>query len=512
LTGASAGPAPARGPALGYAGGALLLAAAGFGWSAAATIGEWDEAWFLQVVARVRAGETLYQDVFYGATPLGVGLGVAATSVFGVEIGAVKAARVACLVASALLACRIAWRLTGSHRYAPFLLGAALLYAPPDPEALYTPLAETLLLGCAALALAPAPRPIAAGLCAGLCLATKQNTGALALVALLAALPLGAPAPARAIAGRGLRAASAGAAVVLLVLLPVAWAGALPAFADLALWNKRAYLALAGVPFANGLRALGAAAGAWREEGGLARFFALQAFALPLVAAALVPAALARARDAERRALAIVVLFAGAALASALPRADLAHVRHAVPALLVLVVASWAVARRGARGWARGVETLAAIWLVTGLVAALVETARPPLRGERVWSTLPHMRGALLHPAHERALRAQGAALASAPDTLIVSPRAGLLYLLSGVRNPTPYDWPGRTSLGSRGESGLIERIARGELASVCLDSGAWPFRPRALEDAVRQHLAPAAELGPCTLYRPAAGAPEGTR
>jgi len=58
-------------------------------------------------VARVRAGEVLYREVFFGATPLALGLGVAASSLFGLEVAAIKAARVACFVASALLACRL---------------------------------------------------------------------------------------------------------------------------------------------------------------------------------------------------------------------------------------------------------------------------------------------------------------------------------------------------------------------------------------------------------------------
>ena len=38
-------------------------------------VNPYDEAWFLEVIARVRGGEVLYRDVFFSATPLSVDLG-----------------------------------------------------------------------------------------------------------------------------------------------------------------------------------------------------------------------------------------------------------------------------------------------------------------------------------------------------------------------------------------------------------------------------------------------------
>ncbi|HSJ99467.1 MAG TPA: hypothetical protein VLC53_20490 [Myxococcota bacterium] len=506
--GASQRPGRARARALADAGAGVLLFAAGLAWSAAAGIGTWDESWFLQVVARVRGGEALYREVFFGATPLGVALGVTATGALGVEAAAIKAARVACFVAAALLAGRLSVQLTGRRRYVPFLLGACFLYAPPDPKALYSPLAEVLLLGCASLALARRPLPIAAGLCAGLCLAAKQNTGALALAALVATLPFAAPAPAPELLRRGARLLGACAAALLLALLPVAASGALAAFADQGLWGKQAYLARAGIPFGDGLRALVEAAGRLHADGGLARFFVLQAFALPFAAALAALAAVPRASVDERRGLLVAGAFAAAALASAFPRADLSHVRHAVPALLVLAIAGWDVARHGAPRWARPVEWAAAIGLAIGLAALVAGAAAPIARGERVWSTLPHLRGALLDPQRHRQLHEQGRELAEAAgaEAFLVSPRAGLLYLVSGVRNPTPYDWPGLTSMGRRGEVEVIDALARGALRTVCLDPRDWELRAPRLERAVREHLVPVAELGACTLYRAPGG------
>jgi hypothetical protein len=189
---------PKRPAAAWLAAGIALFAVAGL-WNLASGIRPTDETWFLQIVARVGGGEALYREVFFGTTPLAVWLAAGVTAVAGLEVGVTKALRVACFVGSALLAAQLVVRTTGRPALAVLLLGAGLLFAAPDAKALYSPLAELLLLATASLGVrayrdvradAGIERPgrwIAPGLTAGLCLATKHNAGAFVALALAAA-------------------------------------------------------------------------------------------------------------------------------------------------------------------------------------------------------------------------------------------------------------------------------------------------------------------------------------
>ena len=50
----------------------------------------WDESWFVQVVARMRAGDVLYRDISYGAGPLPAYASEAVTYLTGIDVLAVK--------------------------------------------------------------------------------------------------------------------------------------------------------------------------------------------------------------------------------------------------------------------------------------------------------------------------------------------------------------------------------------------------------------------------------------
>jgi hypothetical protein len=490
-------------------------------WNLAAGINLWDEGWYLQVIARVRAGEVLYRDVYFGPTPLSVQLSVLATQAFGVEIGVVKGLRVLCFAASTLLACRLAYQVTGRHRYAPGVIAACLLYAAPDPKALYTPLAETLALATSSLALAwrqarlAADREdawhatrllVAAGACAGLCFATKQNVGALALAALAATIALTRRAGPTALARRLVALGLAFSAAVATVLAPLVVEGALGRLIDYGVIGRRSYLEHSGISYFKGLRALARAtrrlltAG---DPGGF--FFERQAFLLPFLAVALLPIAVRSADREQRRVLAITACFATASFATAFPRADPSHVIHFVPAVVVLLVASWHLCggTRGGRR-ARAIELFAMAWLGLGLAVTFGHALAPVVRGERVWSSLPSFHGALLEPHSLRHWQQRAPQLAAAfgEEALIVSPRAGFLYLVTGARNPTPFDWLSVNNVDGRDEAELIGAIARGAIPVACVDPEDWGLNPRRLEQAIRDHLERVADLGPCVLYR----------
>ena len=52
----------------------------------------------------------------------------------------------------------------------------------------------------------------------------------------------------------------------------------------------------------------------------------------------------------------------------------------------------------------------------------------------------------------------------------IISLAAGFYYLTTGVRNPTPYDYPAPSAFGLKGEAQLMDALRRREISEVCLD------------------------------------------
>lgn len=506
-------PGRAAGPWL--AAGVVLLGLAGF-WNLAAGIRPTDEAWFLQVVARVHGGESLYRDAFFGTTPLAVWLAAAVTSIAGLEIGVAKALRVGCFVGSALIAAQLVIRTTGRPALAALLLGAGLLFAAPDPKALYSPLAELLLLATAGLGLrayretradAGAARPgrwLAPGLTAGLCLGAKHNAGAFVALALAAAALL-AGGPPRAVAQRILAMTGAAAAPLVVIALVLASAGAIAAFVDQGFTGKVIYLEHAPIPYGDGLRALAAALRIVEDGRSLAPVFPLQAFLLAPAVALLGVAALIRSAGAPRREFIVLALFVVASFATVFPRADHGHLVHAVLALLVLGACAWGHVRSALPARAAiATEVALGLWIAVGLVVVFVDAAGPIVRRELVRSTLPRLGGALIAREAQETVGEQARSMASelGPEAFIVSSRAGFWYLVTGVRNPTPWDWPGVTSMGTRGQDEAVARIVRGEIANVCLDTRDWGLNPRRLEEAVAAHMERVRDLGPCVLYR----------
>ena len=80
---------------------------------------------------------------------------------------------------------------------------------------------------------------------------------------------------------------------------------------------------------------------------------------------------------------------------------------------------------------------------------------------------------------------------------------AGFYYLLSDVRNPTPYDFPLATAFGRTGQEELVARIRRGEIAAVCLGfSRGGDLTPRPVVDAVRTTMKPGLPMPLCRVYR----------
>ncbi|MDW8186262.1 MAG: hypothetical protein RMM07_13530 [Anaerolineae bacterium] len=486
----------------------------------AAGINRGDEAWFLQVLRRVAAGERLYGDVFYGAGPVAVYVALPGIYLFGVEVIVVKAVVAGGYAAALLLGARALQRLGVPLGFRLLFLAANLILAPPPAAATYQTLANTFLMAAFDATIAAqrsrlparrAARQRLAGAWAGLAFATKQNIGGYALIAALLAIALEST--------RGERwqqiAGTIGAFLLagLLPFLPVVLEGSLPQFIDYGLTNKTTYLQLSGIPyhegiqsFIQGLRSLSLRS-TTEQVLGVVQF---SAFLLPFVLLAMGPALFPGLDAEQRRRGSVVALFAGAAFLGVFPRADYAHLIYAVPALLVMGM--WMLAEgwtrlgdRWGRGFRWGTASLVAIGVIGLLTAVLVRVPIRALQGRLVVSDLPHFRGVLIEPALQESVKRDIAALNalhSEKPVFFLHPYAGFYYLLTELPNVTPFDFPLATAFGRYGQEEVIAAIQTGRIQSVCWERWDWILRPAQLEDFLTRHLRPSGRVGPCVLFR----------
>ena len=471
-----------------------------------------DEAYFLHVVNRVLSGEVLYRDVEFPATPLSVYALAGLAALLGREVLVLKLTAAAIHAATALVWLRVDRQLGGAARPGVAMI-AAMALAHPSPEALYTPLAMLLLAAAVSAGLdlregRPGSAALA-GAAAGLAFAAKQNVGGLALAA---AVALAWPAIRRRRAAATLLGAFAASAVV--PLLPSWTAGAGGGLLEYGFstkgeyltaarigWTKTAVEATGALARARGLRAAGEAAwDVWTL--------------LPLVAVAFTAAGLVRGGGRMRPGsvlgrdgVAVAVLL-GAALASTYPRMDAAHLSHAVPAAVVAI--AWAV--RTARRWRPrlGLDLQrGAVACTYGMAAVALPAAALRLRSpDFTYSARPGLRGVRVAVAVEADLARLRRGFAGEPAAawFHLSPRAGLYYLATGGRDPTPFDYPAASALGRDALSVLEGRLGRD--AAVCVDEPRLAalrparIRPVALEHWVQAHFDRGPDLGACTVYR----------
>ena len=492
--------------------GALTLVGALYSFSGVNTR---DEAWFLQVVSRVSGGDVLYRDVFFGSTPLSVWLALPLVALFGAQVAWIKLVVVGALAATLGLVVWIARGLGAGAAVSLLLAAAVLAFSPAQRGSLYQPLATLFLLACLAAALAwmrASPRAwawaLAGGAAAGLGFASKQNVGLYALAALLAAIPLAGARDRLRDAGLALAGFVVAAAIPL---VPVAATGGSGALVDYGFTNKGAYSDLGAVGYLEGFRmesvdvrellaggeVIDAVPPAYR-----AALYLIVPATLVLLVVAFVGA-----RGVERRRVEVVGLFAVAATAAIFPRADGTHLSYVAP---VLLLAAWYALDLLLRGRSQGRLTAVALALALAVVPGVAALAAWPVLQavdrDAHLSTLPHMRGVLFDPARERRIGRTADSLAEAGTggaLFLATPEAGFYYLVSGVENPTPYDFPLATAFGRTGQAELTERIRAGGIDAVCLGyRRLGDLTPWLLVHAVKTSLEPAERTAACRLYR----------
>ncbi len=486
----------------------------------------WDEAWFLQVVTRLSEGEVLYRDVFYGTTPLAAYLGSGLVALFGSELVVMKLAGIACIAGTFLLSLRIARQL--QTPLSPVVFGAAVFLVELPYTFGYTILATMLMVATLAALLSWHARMEAGrgssvrwllltGALAGACLATKHNVGALtgaaAAVSVLVLLHWDRRPSARESMASLATVIAPMAVVPLALMVPVLLGGGLPAAVDYTIVSKFGYLENAVLSYEAGFNmSLGALLPDAHVTFGTV-LHGVQAgrpwvYLLPPAAALAAAWAWWQRPKAFRGAGFALVLFAAAAVASILPRADQSHFTVIAPLLLVAVgyLARGALPRATGSLLGLGCVALAGVMMVTAPLL-WVRT------GSQV-STTVHVGGVVMAPGYESQLLDRAREIRTATGggaTFYLFPEAGMYYLLTGVHNPTPYDFPLRTAFGTEGTRLLTEELERGEIASVCLDRtwgmpgplpGPFPeLQPVELATWVRQKMTYVATLAACDLY-----------
>jgi hypothetical protein len=443
-----------------------------------------DQAWYVQLTSRVLHGAVPYRDVFVNTTPLALYMTTAVAWAFGSSYLALAAAVDLIFAAIVVGMARLAAQLGIGRRGRVALVLAAFAYIWTQVHGTpYSPLAYLLLLGCLSATLAWAQARerrvplIAAGVAAGLCLMAKQNVGALAVLALVGAIVVAdAGASARVTARHVALALAAAAGAAALVFLPVAIAGGTSGFVHDAFLDRTRYAAEAGTSYFSSFgHWVGSVFGGELPGGRVSTLFLGLAHLFPVVAAAALGAVL-WSRPGLRRRAAILALFSAAAVAGMYPQFS----EHFGDANVVLLpVIAFAVKALG-RGLAPRIR-LAALagcvaWCAVGMAASIAIYAKRSLGGDPVVSSTPHFGGIPVDRAAEEALGRQAGSLADLEarhgPVFLLTPAAGLLYLASGVSNPTRFDLPLPSDLGDRGERRVIGDIAAGRIRSACVAEG----------------------------------------
>jgi len=503
-------PAVRRSTTLARAGGFAALFVLGLAYSTGA-FDRFDEAWFLQVVARVRGGDALYRDVWYGSGPLPVYLTEAVTWLVGVEIIAVKLVVVAAFAASALLAWLIARRL-GIGAVAALAVVAAIAYfSPAIPLSAYGPLSEPFVLATLLAALAWVERPstlaaVAGGAAAGFAFSSKQNVGAYVLAALLVVFAVQQRRQLRGAAQPFALALAGFLGAAFLALLPTLATGGLGTYIRRGFTGKTTYVHYSSLTYSNALHSYFRSLGQIHTEAAGEAAYWATGILLPLLAAAAFLAIVPAWRRLDRRAVPVLT-FALVGFASLYPLGDAPHVVNAAgPLVIVCAYALHVWLPRVPRVAARAVVAALAVWLGVAVLLSLARPLRLARSGAAELSTLPHIHGTFVETSKQDEFRSEARMLAASAQRLdgplfLLMPDAGFRYLTSGLRNPTPYDYPIVTTFGPHGQDEVFDDLVSGRIRNVCYGWWTAGLVPTKLVTYVRTRMKPGRDLGPCTLY-----------
>jgi len=465
-----------------------------------------DEAWFLWVAVRANSGTPMYRGVYFVTTPLSMWLMQAGVWAFGAHVSVERALASACFAASLALVWVIAARL-GVPKAARVVIGAGLFLggAPATHfTSVYSMLAVTMSLG-AMLALSGsiaareagssgAAGCVTTGVLCGAAFAAKPNVGVVAMLAAVASLILSDRWSDR--HGGGLRRVVAACGLgfggaVAVTLLPFVINGTLGNLVgDVVVGKGSSYLSVEAFGY-----------------GGATQILLLGAIAFSV-------AGMCRAPTATRRAMIAPCAFVLVGFVVAAPDFRSQHVTEAFP-LLALSGAMLAAAHTAnpivpGRLGRRAVAS-AAMVAVVGVAVMGWWAHRPPVHGRDtvVAERAAYFSGSLTTQASEQQVGADLTELRrdTGGTVFLAFINAGYYYLAGQLRNPTAYDYPGRSDLGPDGEQGAIRALRRRHVRWVCVRrptraQPTSPITPRRLETFVRLSFRFVERLNVCDLYR----------
>jgi hypothetical protein len=488
-----------------------------------------DETWVMQVVERMRSGEVLYRDIEFDVTPLTAHLHRWLTEIFGNEVFVLRGAN-AFVRTMTLVIGAGALRRLGVGKLGTFVfVGAGLVYSRPMWN-LYVTVAHLAVVACLALTLrwwdrAPPSGSrarwltFAAGAVAGLAFASKQNIGIFVALALALGI-VAADGPMRVRLVRLVTSGLGFFAVVGPVLTQIWASGGWAKFLEYGFLNRGTYLDAVGTSFLDSIKDIGYAA-----RDGVTRVEWLNAktalVLLPLAAAVLLVSALGRSLNPDRLRAVVVGAFAAASVLDAYPDAGFWRFNAFAPVLLLAIVYGFHSLKLRPTTARRLAAAAAAVWV--GWWVAYVPVASMQLAAKDAYgaSRTDHLRGAIVSRVFDETVaRADAALTAAAPSSQPMFIRhafAGLLYLVTPIDNPTPYDIPSVVTAGLQHGQDIVDAIAAGRIRTVCYAPTRQPRHNLVLlEEYLTTSLVAAGDMGGiCTLYRRpddrgAAGAPAG--
>lgn len=463
-----------------------------------------DEAWFLWVAVRANSGTPLYRGVYFVTTPLAMWCMQLGAFLFGSDIAVERALTSACFAASLALVWIIAKRFAVPVRTRALIGAAMFVWAAPATHftSVYSMLAVTLSLG-ALLALISCAgardaggsglgAAVVTGVLVGAACAAKPNIGVVALLAVVASLIASdlLPRPRADGASRVVAAVALGfTGTVAAVLLPFVINGSLGNLVgDVFLGKGATYFSVEEFGY-----------------GGASQLILIAAVAFVVVG-------LRRAPASTRRALIAPSAFVAVGLVAAAPDFRAQHLTEAFPLLAlaaVVIAAAYAahpLAPRQPRRWVVVMSVLAAV----AVVAAMGWwTYRPPGGGPDavVADRSAHFTGSLTTAASAAKVRADLTELRrdTGGTVFLAFIDAGYYYLAGRLRDPTAYDYPGRSDLGPGGERGAIHVLRRRHVRWVCVrrpTPSQSKLVPSRLETFVRAEFRFVDRLNVCDLYQ----------
>ena len=457
---------------------AVLVAALGW-WCVPRLPANPDECWHLLVVRRVGAGRRLYRGVFFGAGPWSVWVARLAVRWWGERLLVLR--RVAVLLSVALGAAAWAWTLavgvpwpTGLAVAGGTMLLSTALWTVDNHYGLWSRLGVLVALGATLAVDDPLTAGVVGGAGLALALLNKYTLGLATLPGLLAiGAEQDAPFPVLLVLGLGGLLALAGYAFA-------ARGGVGPSMVQRVLRNKRTFVTTAGSGFLTGWRAM---LGRPPVQSVLEWRVSWVAYALTALSGCLVlvDAVLATVRGGDGGVTRAVLGLALVALAALWPRADEVHVRCSLP-----LWTTPAVAAADRLSPALGI-VWASLVAVAGLVSAVLAVA------ERRATAVPAPTGTPFDgvnawPWDLAEVMAGGEELRrlTGGTVFLLRPDAAVWYVATGLRNPTPYDYPLASPFGPDGQQVLATNLASGRVRYCCwAPSLAGALAPTYLEEYV---------------------------